>query len=291
MKKIYLLIALFAIFNHYTNAQVVYTNISDTTITRSTNSIGTSTFVFNLNADTSQDYNFAVRSQTVPDTSCGLNPPFQTVLSAYLNTMPGHSNQAGDSAGYAAFVDSGVLVDSAAFSWNVANFDYLTKHDFTINQCIWDSSVIGNWATPSIGYVALKFKVGTSIYYGWVHAGIEVFQDSTNNNIIRLTVYDYAYNSAAGQSIITGDDGTVGINNAINASGISVYPNPVNKVVNVSANGDFTFSLFGLNGEVIMSTAGKNISQFDLSAFPSGIYHYIIGYKDHSLKGKLILEK
>ncbi len=278
------------------NAQIIYTNIADTTLHRSTNQGGTISYSFDINNDATMDYNFGVRAQLIPDTSCSLIPAAQTNLSAWFNTLPGYSNQVGDSAGSVAFVPFNTVIDLAAYSWSITQSNYLTKHDFFVSQCTWDSTSTGNWTSGITGYIALKFKIGAFVHYGWVRVHLEINVDSTNNSEISLTIYDFAYDATANQPILAGDSGSsVGITESKSSNKLfNIYPLPARNFINVETN-------FVQNSEIILyNSKGKKVihqilnstsSKVDLEKTTPGIYFYMIKTSGTIIQqGKIIVE-
>ncbi len=78
----------------------------------------------------------------------------------------------------------------------------------------------------------------------------------------------------------------------------SVYPNPANDVLHVSAGSDLVsgFSLFDLSGRKVMessSFAGQALSEFqvDLHEFESGAYIYRIETEEESVTGRVLIQK
>lgn len=274
------------------DAQIIYTDLTDTTITKSTNLPGTLTFAVDINNDNIDDYSLAVHSENVPPTGCTITPNFQTDLSAWIGTMPLYSNLVGDSAGHVALVHFDTIISPSAFTWSSAAQNNLFSKTFTYPSCVWDSLFEGYWYHDTTDYIALKFKVGTQIHYGWIRVRLQNGLDSTNTSYISMTIMDYAFNSAADQSIRAGETSSSSVANNFPELLVQANFNSFSNELIIQSNVTQKLKL------TIYNSFGKNLfdkvlneknSTINLGEFPDEIYIYRIMINDKIIKaGKFI---
>ena len=277
-----LLVFLLFFFTNNIYAQIVYTNVTDTTITRTTSQSGTLTYLFDINNDNINDYNIAVQAIMYSSPCISINPPFKTNLKAWAATMPSYSNQIGLYSGYTANVPDSTFIDASAFIWSFASQNFLSELTFSDTGCVWDSLSNGYWISGDSNYIALQFKIGSSIYYGWLHVFFQSEIIGPNDFQISLTVLDYAYNSIAGQGILAGDDGLPTaippIKNFSNQ--ISVFPNPATNKICLPEFNSSEISLFTANGSLLEKFF--NQSSLDITVLKPGLYYLKITTSDKS---------
>jgi hypothetical protein len=276
-------------------AQISYTDVTDTTISRSTNQSGTLSYSFDINNDAANDFTLAVRSTVVTPVGCpNIFPATQTNLLATVSPMPATSNQVGDSASSAAHVNYSSLIDSNSYAWVTTNLNNLYNSSYTYPSCTWSGIITGNWTYNDTAYVALKFKSGPSVYFGWVRIYIGIANLGANDYQISLTVLDYAYNSSAGDPINAGDNGLPVNVESHETDLLSFFPNPVKdrlSVVNPLTQ-KIIFRIYDSNGRLVHDcylNGGEN--SLDVAYLAHGIYHYsfISGEKVLS-SGKFVKE-
>lgn len=56
----------------------------------------------------------------------------------------------------------------------------------------------GSWWNVGTGYLALRFFIGSDVYYGWAQISI------SNNPGMSLTIIDYVFNAVLNQFILAG---------------------------------------------------------------------------------------
>ncbi len=287
MKNNYLklnnLLLYFAIlFTNNIYAQIIYTDVTDTTILRSTTQSGTLTYIFDINNDNVDDYNLAVQAIVNTSACSSINPPFKTDLNVWAATMPSYSNQIGIISGYTAKVPDSTFIDANAYTWSFAAQNFLNSFTFSDAGCVWDSLTSGYWASGDSSYIALKFKIGSSIYYGWLHVYFQSELIGPNEYEISLTVLDYAYNSMAGQGILAGDNGLPTAIQPIKNSSLqfTVFPNPASDKINLPDLGSAEIYLFDKNGRLVKKF--YNQSSIDISEFKAGIYYLKITSREVS---------
>jgi hypothetical protein len=219
------------------------------------------------------DYNIAVQAIVNTSGCSSINPPFKTDLNVWAATMPSYSNQIGITSGYTANVPDSTLIDAGAYTWSFASQNFLHSFTFSDAGCVWDSLTNGYWTSGDSSYIALKFKIGSSIYYGWLHVYLQSELIGTNEYQISLTVLDYAYNSVAGQGILAGDNGLPTAIQPIKNSSlqIAVFPNPAADKINLPDIHLAEIYLFDKNGSLVKEI--YNQTSVDVSDLKSGIYY------------------
>jgi PKD repeat protein len=110
---------------------------------------------------------------------------------------------------------------------------------------------------------------------------------------ITLTATDACGNTTSETHSVTIISTGVGAVN--NASGIEVYPNPVQDKINVTVNGqagDYTLYIFDINGQVVKSAEGASGSsvQIDRSGLNKGMYFYKVVMNGKNVTGKLLVD-
>jgi len=113
------------------------------------------------------------------------------------------------------------------------------------NSFIMSSSDYTDWKGKS-GYIGFSFKINEAIHYGWFYATV-------TNDGLSYTIKDYAYNTTAGQGLLTTREGIKSNNNQYRKA--IIYPNPFTNTatINVSNLGDqgFAMTIYNVLGKVI----------------------------------------
>ena len=68
--------------------------------------------------------------------------------------------------------------------------------------------------------------------------------------------------------------------------GLSVYPNPVNSVLNIQTSLDVLTEVYNALGHLIVS--GTKEKRIDLSGLPSGVYQVVINYNGRIINKKIV---
>ncbi len=74
-----------------------------------------------------------------------------------------------------------------------------------------------------------------------------------------------------------------------NASAISLYPNPANTFVKITAAADATIVIYSMTGEVVYSANG-NVNMVDVSEFATGVYQVMISTATATATERLIVQ-
>lgn len=298
MKKIFTkyIAVLFFISLSYqtTRGQIIYTDITDTTITKTSSQSGTSSFRFDVNNDGIDDFNFAVRATITTASGCpGINPPSKTGLSAWAAPMPPFSNFIADTAGFAASLDSTNTIGTS-LSWSSAQQSYLYDLSYTFPSCSWDSTQEGVWQLDDTSFIGLKFKIGASIHYGWVRASLHYGYNISGEMEVSITIFDFAYNNVPDEPLIAGQMPIIpGVFNPSLRELISVYPNPAGEylMVDNSSSNEFIFTISSSRGDVVVSKNISSSERINLSTLKAGAYLYSITNGKSVLKNGTFIKK
>jgi len=111
-------------------------------------------------------------------------------------------------------------------------------------------------------------------------------RDGAGNSAEMLSYFDVDKSPLSGVSYYrlkqtdfdgkTSYSGVIKVNRMTNSSDeISVYPNPVNDIVNVSiSETDFTINIYSIDGKLIKSVVNKK--SIDMNDFEAGIYQFVV---------------
>jgi hypothetical protein len=69
---------------------------------------------------------------------------------------------------------------------------------------------------------------------------------------------------------------------------ISIYPNPIVTNVNIELEGDFTYSVIALNGEVLLNGIAKDNTKISMETMASGIYFVEVRNENNSYSTKVV---
>ncbi len=120
------------------------------------------------------------------------------------------------------------------------------------NSFIVSSASYTSWNGKS-GYIGFSFKVNGATHYGWFYASV-----SSNGN--SFTIKDYAYNTTAGQGLLTKRPTTN--KNILSKGKLSSYPNPFRDVVTIDVSkidsNKFTVKVFDVLGKELLSEEYTN---------------------------------
>lgn len=150
--------------------------------------------------------------------------------------------------------------------------DYSVQGSTGINSWIWDFENDGiidsyeqnpQWTYNEDGTYSVSLTVGNS---------------NISNTYVKT---DY----------ITVTDSDVSINDNITKNQlVSIYPNPANAIVNISFDGDFSFSILSITGQKIIDKEATNTIALDISSFDKGIYFISIKHANGKTRKKLIIQ-
>ena len=259
LKKLNKIIAMLFVANT-SNAQIVYTNVIPDFAGSSANS-----YTLDLNNDLINDFSINIASGSV-------------IFSVFnLNQFSGANHPTIFYIGPYAY-SSGTSIDASLSSWSSGS------------SGIMSISGDGFWNNASDKFVALKLKVGSNTYYGWVRLDV-------NSTASAFVVKDYAYNSIANQPILAGQtsSSTTGIFEAFNTNDFTISPQPASDIVNVVLpKGANNLTIIDINGKIVYNENLYNVSFKSISTgnLNNGIYFISINFTNNKPShSKLIIQR
>jgi hypothetical protein len=278
------------IFSYFAvNAQIVYTNIKDVTLTCNKKcahcyhySLG-KTYPLDLNNDGLLDFNItAYREVTHYDgCSCDYCHCLDDIMNRVSITALNDNSVIIGPSGTALISGSNI---SSLSEWSIGvlgNFSLKSAsvgcYDIT-GQCVIRTE--GDWPNSSDRYLGLRIISNGQTYYGW--ARLSVFVDKSEAS---FKIKDYAYESTPGKSIHAGDIGgtplAISSKNAALVN-LKIFPNPVTSTATItfslSTQGRVSIRLYDKTGIPVMNVTdqefAKGIQQIKLNTqdLNAGIY-------------------
>jgi len=156
-----------------------------------------------------------------------------------------------------------------------------------------DNYQIGEITLPSDTLIILKHMVPTMLYEDSI-INIKIFANIAVSAI--LVLYEYEVDSAGG-----GPQSSQSMPNQTGHLTLSVYPNPVKKVIgieyNLPAKTDIKLSIFDVTGRLVKNIVSENQESgifhksFDITNLSQGVYFIRLNTRDKSLVEKVIFLK
>ena len=174
-------------------------------------------------------------------------------------------------------------------SWHHAVFIFDPGMGFLISYIdnIELDSVAFEITSLTDGGLQIPFSIGRHFRTGWGDPNLYF-----NGKIDDIRIYDRAISALEVDSLFNEESSTVGISSIGKDTPFSVFPNPVNNILNIEnkSNREIQFTLYNSLGVIIYEEALKSkTSTIDLSSNPSGIYFYKLTDNKNLIKtGKLI---
>lgn len=247
------------------SAQIVYTNITDTTLVNngdffdiSLNNDGIMEVRLLMTKYTSSYYSASFRlnmAEVQPLNSADVNMSF-SVTSTYSST----------SFGIAMALNNNQAINNSLNTWSNTSA-YVGGYAYINNSTSTFTTSIGQFPGAGDKYLGVKFTVGTNVHYGWVRLDMSALSDS-------LTIKDYAYHSTPNTPIAAGDTGlTVGVNKVKNAKQFNFYATEGRIIFKDKLEPSTVLSVFDLSGKLIERRT-LSIEQTDVSLNQSlnGVY-------------------
>ncbi len=248
------------------DAQIIYTNISDATIYPGTYS-SPGTYALDLNNDGQTDFNFIFWKSHFTTGNYQIN--FFT-LNEYLSSNP---NQVEGYPNNAMELHANVAIN-ATQPWISASQAYMGYYASSFNgnpgSTLFFSS--GSWVHINNRYLGLRLIQGVDTFYGWVRMDVLV----TDSVVIK----DYAYNSVAGEEILAGE-GDIPTSSSVVAGGnnneFEIFPNPavseLHLFIRKPLDANVTATIIDLSGRKILSQIiSSQKTSLDVSSLEDGIY-------------------
>jgi hypothetical protein len=227
------------------NAKVIYTE-ADTTL-KAKNYGDRVEFEVDMNRDGVTDYIMSHADQGV-----------DWIIGEIFSAAFRYGNEILVNGLYPAALDKDTLISSSLSEWK-------DTFDGGFGQTA--IYIRGAWPGSSDKYFAVRFKVNTQTYYGWIKASMPEDESS-------VTIKGFAYENVAGQPIKAGDIST-GISEYKPENDISVFVDGRDIVVRFSGNFEpcASITLYSVTGCLLKNLNVDNKSNLiDMSAFSPGVY-------------------
>lgn len=144
------------------------------------------------------------------------------------------------------------------FTWVTGNYQTLATSGYF-------GAPYGYWFGAVDGYMGLQLKSGSSEYYGWLRMDVA-------ENGRSFIVKDYAFESTAGDSILAGNTGNVGIPTLF-AAGYKIFAADQQVHIHMTEHAAGDITILNLLGKAVRSaTINAQEMTIDLAGEPSGIY-------------------
>jgi hypothetical protein len=256
-----LAIGAFLMLANNSNATIVYTNITDTPLPTDGSN-------FDINMDNSGAAEFSFTDMMGPYITFETNNHLATVSD--INTGQGWDVVKGFTLGTTINANSGYYDQGDGF----------IAPDFATGYYTFPTNVDT--------YLACKFNIGASTYYGWIRV---------NWNGTTLVFKDYAYQNTANTSINAGDMSTGGSTNGISSidkSDFEFYPNPFSTEINfkiTDKNSISSVSILAIDGTIIEQIKLNEMDQkTNLSHLTSGSYFVRFEMKNGEIQIQKIIK-
>ncbi|MFN3342887.1 MAG: T9SS type A sorting domain-containing protein [Flavobacteriales bacterium] len=260
------------------NAQILYTDIADQTITPG------NSYLLNLDNATGDDYVITCSSRSgsmsgFPYTGVGVvintfgsngvasaSTSQGFTVAAKLNANDAINNSLGFGQAPASVSSSGLILGAVVNITGLGTFP------------------IGDWLGASNKYLGLALDVSGSMHYGWARLDVNINGNS-------FTIKDYAVHLTAGSTILAGQQ-AVGVEELNVRDKVDMNINNKNLKINVLdpslTNGVVTVT--DISGKVVATyhLNGSNNS-FDVSQLASGIYAINVVFDQGVAKEKLFI--
>jgi hypothetical protein len=284
------------IFSSSANAQIIYTDLNPNVLLSCDFSNPCSgDYSLDLNNDGINDFVLSARKKFVGCGVCGGQLVYAMANgdSAVIATTA-YSWIADKQGGYPI----NTLIDSS-LGWTNAVHTLVTKEVNCLSCApsqgshLVHSNASGTWLNVYGKYLALKIKVGTNIYYGWVRLAASI-----GANTVSMTIMDYAYNTIANQPILAGQAVATGIDPLSFGDGLGVrlFPNPAKDYLTIelpNTNKEVEVTIADITGKMIYRTIVSDIQKLDVNTqdFGTGIYVVQIQSADFIATKKLVIER
>ena len=121
-----------------------------------------------------------------------------------------------------------------------------------------------NFSGQGDRYIGFRFTNLGQTYYGWI------LINSTGQG---LTVKEYAYETTANTSINAGDKGTLSTQDFNTKNLITVYPNPVNSIINIETDNEIhNAKIYSISGSLLIDENNLLYNKLDVSNLQNGYY-------------------
>ncbi len=154
-----------------------------------------------------------------------------------------------------AAIDSGVMIDASAGTWERPNYDRLAIENAP-----------DNWDSKTDKYLGVRFKRNGAWHYGWIKMSVDAMPT-------KAEIKGYAYDKTAGKSIIAGNKGSsINVMELSSALDISItYTNALLTFANLEH--PYKVHILDINGKnIYTSTVDSKNNKINVSLIPAGVY-------------------
>ena len=190
MKKIYTSIIVLLSFLSVVNAQIIYTDVKPHKTFSCSKVDCSHQYDLDLNNDGVNDFTIKVTKTAGP--GCGAHEYWSQVTITSLD-----SNSVLMIPGVRKLYLNAVISDTN--NCYIKGTGIMAQYFWIGNYSSCRLLISGEWSSSTDGYLGLKLKKGTNIYFGWARLLVSISAQSTS-----FIVRDYAYNSSRSQPILAG---------------------------------------------------------------------------------------
>jgi hypothetical protein len=242
-------------------AQIVYTDITDVTLTPSATR---ETLAINLDGNSTVDYTFfavdttlSINGQSIPTKAIGISFSGANEAAGAIQTI----TMVGDVLNIDALNAGDDISSSLTFLNNssssslIFNGGGLGVHTSLISA--------GNYLNTTDKFIPLHFAIGGNMHYGWIRVDVA-------DNAASITIKDFAYENANGDPINAGANGGVSINEKELNSASVFFGNGQLNLNGIS--GSYSVAVVDLLGKSISNSIVTNNASINLGNVNNGIY-------------------
>lgn len=247
-------------------AQIVYTDITDQTLTPATSR---ETLAIDLDGDNTTDFvvyaldsSFVSQLGAVPIKGLAVDLAGNNMIDATQET-----NTAGDFLAVTVLSSGDAINSSSSFmASNPSNL--LSGGGLGLNAQVPVAGSVnaGNFINTTDMYIGVKFEIGSAFHYGWIRVDVA-------DNAATVTIKDFAYESTSGDAIFAGDTGSTGgvsINETELTNALVFFGNNELNINGIS--GSYSVAVVDLLGKSISNQTVTNNASINLGNVNNGIY-------------------
>lgn len=264
-----------------TEAQIVYTDIPDTSINYpSIDYLGDSTNYYDLdiNNDSVVDFRFELHRWQTSETPSSQPINHVSQLKAIGENGVLNADDSSPPICTKAFVEKSTIDTSG--SWNFSNgigTIYVAVIGMTINCNV----------PFNDNYYGIRLNINGAIHFGWLHLNA--------NSSGEIVLKGYAYNTKPNESIMAGSTTANTVNNNVSAKQAKAYPNPFSNNLNIELTNVATpaqLKIRNVMGKVVREfLVGTPLHGVNLSDISNGIYFLTIENNGEVLVMQKIIKK
>lgn len=265
------------------SAQIIYTNISDTTLVNNGDF-----FDISLNNDGIMEVRLTMTKYTssYPSYNAFIQvnvANVQPMNLADVNMSFSATTSYSSSLGIAMALNNNQSINNSLNTWSNTSA-YLGGYAYINSSATTFTTSIGQFLGAGDKYLGVKFTVGTNVHYGWVRLDLSSLSDS-------LTIKDYAYHSTPNTPIAAGDTGlTVGLNNTNKLKAFDFFATEGKIVFKDKLEKTSVLSIYDLSGKLIeRRSLNKEPNEVLLKQQLNGVYVVELRSEDGVRRKKLWL--